>query len=394
MSRRRAVGLVLVLSAHLVSTAASAQTPPAQSQEPGASTPAKSPTKKPAATAPTKPELPAPGKALAAPPSPSSETMATSAQPHSDGESPLDDARATPTTASSTTLTTSESTSAAPTAGATTTGTTTTGASTTDARARRLIAVLDLKAGPAARAQANALTTMLTAEVSAQDGLRAVSRAELQALLVHQSTAQLVGCDDPRCLADVAQLANADEIVSGSVERVDGATIVNLTRIFAGGDGEEPHIVSRQQAVWHGSDDELLLVTRPLVQRLFDAAGAHSHVGALELLVPAGTAVLLDDQDVGSAPTAVVRALPTGVHRLRLRKDGFVEKHVDVIVGRNETTIVRVELEEIPLWSQPWFLATAGGVGLVAIGSTAGIVVYAITNATPPPARVVLGTKD
>ena len=65
-----------------------------------------------------------------------------------------------------------------------------------------------------------------------------------------------------------------------------------------------------------------------------------------------------------------------------------------MIVGRNETTIVRVELEEIPLWSQPWFLATAGGVGLVAIGSTAGIVVYAIANATPPAARVVLGTKD
>jgi hypothetical protein len=195
-------------------------------------------------------------------------------------------------------------------------------------------------------------------------------------------------------LADVAQLAKADEVVSGSVERVDGATIVNLTRIFAGNDGEEPRIVSRQQAVWRGSDDELLLVTRPLVQRLFDAAGAHSHVGALEVLVPAGTAVVLDDQDVGAAPTAVVRDLPTGVHRLRLRKDGFVEKHVDVIVGRNETTIVRVELEEIPLWSQPWFLATAGGVALVAVGSTAGIVVYAIANATPPPARVVLGTKD
>lgn len=380
------MGLVLVLSAHLLSRSAVAQTPPAPSQKPAASRPAKPSPKKPAAKAPSKAATPASGKGLAAP----SDPLATSAEPRADGPLVEDDAPAPMTTASSTAAaTTIDATTTTPVTSASTAT-----ATLTDSPARRLVAVLDLKAGPAASAQANALTTMLTAEVSAQDGVRAVSRAELQAILVHQSTAQLVGCDDPRCLADVAQLAKADEVVSGSVERVDGATIVNLTRIFAGNDGEEPRIVSRQQAVWRGSDDELLLVTRPLVQRLFDAAGAHSHVGALEVLVPAGTAVVLDDQDVGAAPTAVVRDLPTGVHRLRLRKDGFVEKHVDVIVGRNETTIVRVELEEIPLWSQPWFLATAGGVALVAVGSTAGIVVYAIANATPPPARVVLGTKD
>lgn len=263
---------------------------------------------------------------------------------------------------------------------------------------RRLVAVLDLKGGEGAAAQAGALTTMLTAEVSAHDGYRAVSRNELQALLAHQSTAQLVGCDEPRCMADVAHLVNADYVVSGSVEKLEGATVVGLTLMHAGGDAPDGSggatIVGRQKAAWRGSDDELLLVMRPMVQRLFDAANAHTHVGAVEVFVPEGARLVLNDKDLGTAPVNAIRDLPTGVHRLQIAKDGYANEIVDLVVSRNETTIVRVDLEEIPLLEQPWFWATAGGVALVAAGTAAGITTYALVTATPPPSRVVLGVKD
>ncbi len=261
---------------------------------------------------------------------------------------------------------------------------------TTSAKESKLVAVLDLKAGEGAARQASALTTMLTAEVSAHDGHRAVSRNELQALLQHQTMAQLSGCDEARCMADVAHLVNADYVVSGSVEKLEGATVVALTLIDAGAEGGDATVVGRQKAAWRGSDEELLLVMRPLVHRLFDPAQAHAHKGELELFLPEGAEVFLNDKALGTAPLTRVADLPTGVHRLHVKKDGYSDENVDLVVARNETTIVRVDLEPIPLLEQPWFWATAGGVVLIAGGLAAGVTTYAILT-QDQPTKVVLG---
>jgi hypothetical protein len=377
-----------------------------------AEAPAEKPTakelKKPAAAKPSK----VPAKAVKPTPSratpPAGTTAPTAAVDVGADDAATVDATAAATTAATTAddaATTTETAVAAPPAAAVDTAATATETATppapvvADAPAappaeRRLVAVLDLKGGEGAAAQAGALTTMLTAEVSAHDGYRAVSRNELQALLAHQSTAQLVGCDEPRCMADVAHLVNADFVVSGSVEKLEGATVVGLTLMDAGNDAAGATIVSRQKAAWRGSDDELLLVMRPLVQRLFDATNAHTHIGAVEVFVPEGAHLVLDDKDLGAAPVHAIRDLPTGVHRLHIAKDGYANEVVDLVVSRNETTIVRVDLEEIPLLEQPWFWATAGGVALVAAGTAAGITTYALVTATPPPSRVVLGVKE
>jgi hypothetical protein len=395
MRFRGAAGLVMSLS--LCTSSALAEAP--------AETPAAKELKKPAAAKPSK----LPAKAVKPTPSPTTPpaaaTAPTAAVDAATADAATVDATATATTADAAAAAPAETAIAAPLAiavdaAATTTETAAPAAPVVpDAPAappaeRRLVAVLDLKGGEGAAAQAGALTTMLTAEVSAHDGYRAVSRNELQALLAHQSTAQLVGCDEPRCMADVAHLVNADFVVSGSVEKLEGATVVGLTLMDAGNDAAGATIVSRQKAAWRGSDDELLLVMRPLVQRLFDATNAHTHIGAVEVFVPEGAHLVLDDKDLGTAPVNAIRDLPTGVHRLQIAKDGYANEVVDLVVSRNETTIVRVDLEEIPLLEQPWFWATAGGVALVAAGTAAGITTYALVTATPPPSRVVLGVKE
>lgn len=410
MRLRRASGLVISL-ALLGAPATVAQAP---AEPPAAAKPAKKATPPKAAKA-AKPATPKAPKATAKaaklpqkpvtppPPAPTEAAVDTAAV---DTTAVAVDATTTMTAAPATTTPATPTTTPATPATTTATGDTATAVeaptppapAVPDAPAappaeRRLVAVLDLKGGEGAAAQAGALTTMLTAEVSANDGYRAVSRNELQALLAHQSTAQLVGCDEPRCMADVAHLVNADFVVSGSVEKLEGATVVGLTLMDAGSDAGGATIVSRQKAAWRGSDDELLLVMRPLVQRLFDAANAHTHVGAVEVFVPEGAHLVLNDKDLGTAPVTAIRDLPTGVHRLQIAKDGYSNEVVDLVVSRNETTIVRVDLEEIPLLEQPWFWATAGGVALVAAGTAAGITTYALVTATPPPSRVVLGVK-
>lgn len=396
MPLRRTAGLVISL-ALLGAPAALAQAP--------ADAPAAKPTQKPRTPKAAKPAAPkAPKKPTTTPPAEAAEAgvadtaavavdvTATGAVAEAGAAEATLPATSDPTAATATEL--AAATAAVPVEAPTPPVPTVPDAPAAPPAERRLVAVLDLKGGEGASAQAGALTTMLTAEVSAHDGYRAVSRNELQALIAHQSTAQLVGCDEPRCMADVAQLVNADFVVSGNVERLEGATVIGLTLMHAGSDTEGPAIVGRQKAAWRGSDDELLLVMRPLVQRLFDAANAHAHVGNVEVFAPEGARLVLNDKELGTAPVTAIRDLPTGVHRLQIAKDGYADEVVDLVVSRNETTIVRVDLEEIPLLEQPWFWATAGGVALVAAGTAAGITTYALVTATPPPSRVVLGVKE
>ena len=87
------------------------------------------------------------------------------------------------------------------------------------------VAVLDLKAGPGTEGIAKALTTLVTAEVGAQRGYRAVSRNELRAILSHQADQRLLGCEEAQCLADIGKLAQARRVIAGSIEtsRIDGA---------------------------------------------------------------------------------------------------------------------------------------------------------------------------
>lgn len=265
------------------------------------------------------------------------------------------------------------------------------------AAAPRLVAVLDLKPGVGADAAAVAMTTMLTAEVSAIDGYKGISRNEIKSILSHSADAQLAGCNEPRCASDVAHLVNADVLVTGTVDKVGGATVVALSLIDAGskdgagdnGDGG-PQVIGRQEAAFRGPDDQLLNLARPLAQRLFDGPNAAKHTGSLEVFSQDGVVVVVDGKEVGPTPLASLKDMTTGVHTLGFQKSGYVAQTVDVVVSKNEPTVVRVDLVEESLFEQPWFWAAAGGAVVVAGGVTAGAIAYAAANAEQPT-RVVLG---
>jgi hypothetical protein len=257
---------------------------------------------------------------------------------------------------------------------------------------KKLVAVLDLKPTVGAEGAAAALTTMLAAEVAAVDGYQAISRNEIKSILSHSADAQLAGCNEPRCAADVAALVNADVLVTGSVDKVGGATVVALSLIDAGAkDGSDgPAVLGRQEAAFRGPDDQLLNLARPLVQRLFDGPNAANHKGTLEVFSQDGVLVVVDGKEVGETPLASIKDVPTGVHTLSFAKDGHIPQTLDVVVSRNEPTVVRLDLIEQSLFEQPWFWAAAGGVVLVAGGTAAGITTYALLN-QETPTRVVLG---
>jgi hypothetical protein len=252
-----------------------------------------------------------------------------------------------------------------------------------------VVAVLDLKSVGGADAQASALTTMLTAEVGATAGHRAVSRNELKAVVAHQATSQLMGCESAECMADIGKLVSAQRILTGEVAKLEGAFAVSLTLIDIS-DGE-PRIAARQEAAWRGREDELLLLARPLVQRLLDAEHAADHVGQVEVFTVDGASLIVDGKPAGQTPLpGPLSGLPTGPHVLEVQKEGYLSQRLDIIVARHETTVARADLEEMALMDQPWFWAAAGGVVLVAGGAAVGVTTWAVVS-QPKDTVVTLG---
>jgi hypothetical protein len=252
---------------------------------------------------------------------------------------------------------------------------------------RTVVAVLDLKAeGDGAPAIANALGAIITSAVSTRPGYRAVSRNELKALLAHAADAQLAGCESLNCMTDIAKLADAGRIVSGTLGRVEGEAgwlvTVSLT------DPSVPAILARANVTWRGAAVEIVTVVPSLLDRLFDGTAAASYVGDLEVFAPDGVTVAIDGRELGRTPLgAPLKGLPIGVHTVTVAGAGYVAQQVDVVVSRSELTVVRVELEEEPYYTQWWFWTVLGGGSAVAV---AGGVAAALLLSVPPPTTIVV----
>ena len=226
-----------------------------------------------------------------------------------------------------------------------------------------LVAVLDLRHQGEDEALANALAAVITSEVANREGLRAVSRNELSAVLNHKAEQALMGCDSVKCAADIANLVEADRVISGGIERAGEALVLTLTLI----DPTVPEVKNRTEAVWRSSPEEMVLVIKPYIERLLGGEAAKAYTGSLEVLAPDGSTVHVNSKTQGNAPLkSAVTDLGIGVHTVEVSQDGYYSALRDVVVSRGETTIVRVELEAQPIWTQWWFWSAVGGAAVTA----------------------------
>ncbi len=257
----------------------------------------------------------------------------------------------------------------------------------------KLVAVLDLKVEGDAKALANALSTVMASEISGRPGYRAVSRNELKSLLAHSADARLLGCDSANCATDVAKLVDADLVVAGTLGQVVGgeagpggkALLLTLSLIDPSG----PAVVQRVDVTWRGDPEEMVTVTAPTLDRLFDGPKAATYTGAVEVFAPEGATVAVDGKDVGTAPLKQkIDGLAIGVHVLDVTQAGAVPGRKDVVVSRGETSVARVVLEEEPYYTQWWFWTAVGGGAAVAVA--AGTTIAIATLQQPVPATRIL----
>jgi hypothetical protein len=254
------------------------------------------------------------------------------------------------------------------------------------------VAVLDLRATDDVKGAAKALATLITAEVASHPGHKALSRGELASIIAQQADAQLLGCDQPACMADIGTLVAADRVVAGSLERVEsGALVLSLLLV----DPKGPTVLERVAFSWNAPADDLVDLARPAVDRLLLGKRALELKGALEVVVMAGAEVAVDDKALGEAPVKPVRDLPIGVHRVSVRKPGFVPVDRDVAITADETTVARVDLvDELSLqpWYARWYVWGTAIAAVAVVGGSIGAV--AAWQYFQTPAKLVVGTQE
>lgn len=214
---------------------------------------------------------------------------------------------------------------------------------------------------------AESLSAVIAAELAtiSRSRYRVISRNELQNMLVQKVEAQQLGCVEAACLSDIGKLAAADFIITSSVGKVGEEWVFTLELI----DVRIGNVLRRQAVTWQGSPAGLVDVCRPMVVRLIDGTAAAEYSGGLQILSnEVGAIVHIGDVQAGLTPIDLYPNLAIGRHRVNIKKDGFIYYSKDVVVHRNETTLLQAELvdeDALRPWYQKWWVWT-GTAALVA----------------------------
>lgn len=251
---------------------------------------------------------------------------------------------------------------------------------------QRRVAVLDLKASDNDAPVANALASVLTAELGRRDDVTAVSRNEVRALLEQQSTAAMLGCESEKCAADLAKVLDADAIVAGSVDFLDGAHVVSLSYIDPAGAVE----TRRLEWTWRGPTAELVTLAGPAVHTLVLGDAAAGLTGRLQVDTEDGAEIVVDGESRGAAPLAEPLAgLAIGVHDVLVRKDGFTERQTSVAVAADETAYASVPLEALPFYAQGWFWGTVAAASAGVLVASASVTAFVVAASIPLPPKTI-----
>jgi hypothetical protein len=280
------------------------------------------------------------------------------------------------TVAATTTAATTTPASAGTAAPAAASTLTTTGC-TTPSRDKVRVLVLDLKAPATDAARAAALSSIVVAEAGRVPGFTLLSARELQAAIAHEADRQRAGCDDDTgCLAEVADAVDADLLVHGSLDAVDGAPVVSLTLLNT----RALVVVNRVTFPWRGSPDALADVALVATQHLVLDSSQRPPGTVRVTGLPAAARVFVDGQDrTTDAHGGVLSRVPTGPHEVQVTIDGMLPSTSYVIVKGGETVTVQPVLEPAPV---PGALLWGGAaaVAVVGVGATLGVV-WATTRA-------------
>jgi hypothetical protein len=87
--------------------------------------------------------------------------------------------------------------------------------------------------GGVSKETAQLLGDALGGELRKRSGVSVLTQGDVAALLGVEKTRQMLGCTDSGCMAEIGGALGADRIVHGSIGRVGGSLVVNLSALDA-----------------------------------------------------------------------------------------------------------------------------------------------------------------
>jgi len=128
------------------------------------------------------------------------------------------------------------------------------------------VAVYELKLQEVPERIGQVATNSLLAETRKLQRVSAVSMDEVKDMLTHAENQQLLGCDDESCMAEIAGALGVDELITGSLGRVGGSSVVNIRRI----DMNTARVIATfDQRLEQSDGEEFLVAIGPAIEQLF-----------------------------------------------------------------------------------------------------------------------------
>ena len=200
--------------------------------------------------------------------------------------------------------------------------------------------VLDLEPRGVGLPEAQAATGSVVRGLRQLDVFQVLSSDDVRQLLALERTRQLSGARAESSVGQLGAALNAPNAVVGSVTRVGGKLQVEIRLL----DAPTQKVLS-QKTLSQATVEQVASQLPGLAQELM-APLLREQQGFLVVKSREEAAeVLVDDTLVGSIPLKGSIDLSRGVHRLTVRKDGFIAQTRSVRIDPKQTTVEEVELQ-------------------------------------------------
>ncbi len=212
------------------------------------------------------------------------------------------------------------------------------------AQARPPLLVLDLEARGGGVPEAQAATINVVRGLRDLDVFQVLSADDVRQLLALERTRQLSGTKGESALGELGKALGANNAVVGSVTRAGGKYQVEIRLL----DASTQRVLNQKTLGPVSSVTEIASALPGLSQELVAPLLKDQQGYLLVRTREEGAEVLVDDTLIGSTPQKTAVALSRGLHRVQIRKDGFIAQTRSVRIEPNQTRVEDVDLVPSP----------------------------------------------
>jgi hypothetical protein len=242
-------------------------------------------------------------------------------------------------------------------------------------QARPPLLVLDLEARGGGVPEAQAATINVVRGLRDLDVFQVLSADDVRQLLALERTRQLSGAKGESALSELGKALGANNAVVGSVTRAGGRFQVEIRLL----DVATQKVLNQKTLGPVASVSEIAAALPGLAQELVSPLLRDQQGFLLVKTREEAAEVLVDDTLVGSTPLKAPITLSRGLHRLQIRKDGFIAQTRSVRIEPNQTRVEDVDMVPSPDYASAYkdrngrmrvgaWIAT--GVAVVSISAT------------------------